>query len=224
MNKNLVYLIGLVFLASCVTHVPEEEGSMGVEFEPKTEAEWKTEMVALPVQKPEGVIEENAETNVEIETDTEIDVAPSVSEEGDYMEVLAKKLRKELRSTGGKVNWVDSQIDLVFPNRVVFGTRQRKIHPSFESTLASISKLIKEYDKTMVQIIGYTDNNGSLLLNNDLSLKRANLVADFLRLYGVENSRIITDGAGPQNFIATNETKEGRDQNNRVDITLISIE
>jgi len=143
---------------------------------------------------------------------------------GAYMDVQAAKLRKELQSTGVKVQQVDNQILLIMPGNVTFGTNQATIEPQFEPVLAAVAKVIKEYDKTKVQIIGYTDSTGTVATNNTLSLRRANAVSNFLRLNGVDINRIIVDGLGPQNPIASNKTTKGREQNRRVEITLINMQ
>ena len=74
----------------------------------------------------------------------------------------------------------------------------------------------------MVQITGYTDSTGSAALNNSLSLQRANAVANYLRLQGVSADRIVTEGAGSRNPIASNATPAGREQNRRVEIVLLN--
>ena len=74
----------------------------------------------------------------------------------------------------------------------------------------------------MVQVYGYTDNTGSAATNNALSLRRATAVSNYLRLQGVDGNRIITDGLGSANPIASNATASGREQNRRVEIALIN--
>jgi len=143
---------------------------------------------------------------------------------GAYMDVQAAKLRQELLSTGVQVQQNGNQIVLIMPGNVTFGTNQATIEPKFEPILASVAKVIKEYDKTKIQIIGYTDNTGSVATNNALSLRRANAVSNFLRLNGVDINRIIVDGLGPQNPIASNKTAKGREQNRRVEMTLINMQ
>jgi outer membrane protein OmpA-like peptidoglycan-associated protein len=141
---------------------------------------------------------------------------------GAYMDVQARKLRQELLSTGVQVQQVDNKIVLIMPGNVTFGTNEATIAAKFEPVLDSVAKVINEYDKTMVQIIGYTDSTGTVATNNALSLRRANAVSNYLRLRGVSLSRIIVDGLGPQNPIASNNTASGREQNRRVEITLIN--
>ena len=108
------------------------------------------------------------------------------------------------------------------PGNITFGSNEATIQSSFQPVLTSVAKVIKEYNKTMVQIVGYTDNTGSAALNNSLSLRRANSVANYLRLQGVDGNRIITDGLGSSNPIASNATAAGREQNRRVEIVLIN--
>ena len=140
------------------------------------------------------------------------------------MDWLAKKLRKELRSTGVQVKEVDGQIDLIIPNEVAFGKNQTKIKTSFVDPLSAIAELLKEYDQTMIQIIGYTDDTGSVLMNKQLSLQKAEAIASFLREKEVLSERIFTDGVGPENPVTTNATVAGREQNRRVEISLIGLQ
>ena len=110
------------------------------------------------------------------------------------------------------------------PRLVYDGGDQALLYRSRESAfmLNSIAKVINEYDQTMVQVYGYTDNTGSAATNNALSLRRANAVSKYLRLRGVDGNRIITDGLGSASPIASNATAAGREQNRRVEISLIS--
>ncbi len=141
---------------------------------------------------------------------------------GAYMDVQARKLREELQGTGVQVAQEGGRVYLIMPGNVTFDTNQATIRPGFQPVLNSVAKVINEYDKTMVEIIGYTDSTGSAATNNALSLRRANAVSNYLRLQGVDGNRIVTDGLGSQKPIASNATAAGREQNRRVEITLIN--
>ena len=108
------------------------------------------------------------------------------------------------------------------PGNITFDTNEAFIKQSFQPVIVSIAKVLKEYDKTLVQVNGYTDNTGSAAINNPLSVKRANAVADFLKVQGIAGNRIVANGYGSANPIATNSTAEGREQNRRVEIVLIN--
>ena len=141
---------------------------------------------------------------------------------GAYMDVQARKLREQLVGTGVQVKELDGRIYLIMPGNITFNTNEAVIKQGFTPVLDSVALVIKEYNKTMVQVYGYTDNTGTAATNNALSLRRANAVSNYLRLRGVDGNRIITDGLGSSNPIASNATAAGREQNRRVDIVLIN--
>ena len=143
---------------------------------------------------------------------------------GGYMDYQASILRKELVGTGVQVKEIDGRIYLVMPGNITFDTNEAFIKTSFQPVIVSIAKVLKEYNKTFVQVNGYTDNTGSDAINNPLSLKRANAVADFLKVQGVAASRISAQGFGSANPIASNSTVQGREQNRRVEIVLINMQ
>jgi outer membrane protein OmpA-like peptidoglycan-associated protein len=67
-------------------------------------------------------------------------------------------------------------------------------------------------------IAGHTDNVGTTEYNNDLSVRRANAVADYLRInHGIEPSRLIMKGYGETKPIASNDSEKGRSINRRVE-------
>ena len=141
---------------------------------------------------------------------------------GAYMDVQARKLRQELLNTGVQVQEANGQIYLTMPGNITFDSNDANIKPAFQPVLNSIAKVINEYSKTMVQVNGYTDSTGSAATNNSLSLMRANSISNYLRLRGVNGNRIVSNGYGSSNPIASNATAAGREQNRRVEIVLIN--
>ncbi len=139
---------------------------------------------------------------------------------GGYMDMQARDLRKELVGTGVQVKQVDGKIHLIMAGNITFDFDQSNIKESFKPTLDSIAKIMKKYDQSKVQVIGYTDNVGKLEYNQQLSLKRARIITTYLNLRGIGNERMSAYGAGPANPIASNNTEAGREQNRRVEITL----
>lgn len=142
---------------------------------------------------------------------------------GGYMDVQAKALREELQGTGVQVFFQDNQINLVMPGNITFDTSSSDIKDTFKSTLNAIAKVVNKYNKTIISVTGYTDNTGTTVINNQLSLSRANSVANYLKTRGVDGNRINTEGKGSRNPIASNSTAAGREQNRRVEISLVQI-
>ena len=77
-------------------------------------------------------------------------------------------------------------------------------------------------DAYMVVIVGHTDSSGDPKYNMWLSLERANSVADYLISTGINDDQLRVIGRGPKEPIASNETREGRMQNRRVDILVVA--
>ena len=143
---------------------------------------------------------------------------------GGYMDYQASKLRQELVGTGVQVREENGQIYLVMPGNITFDTNEAFIKSSFQPVVGSIAKVLTEYDKTLVYVNGYTDNTGSDAINNPLSQKRANAVADFLKVKGVAANRLKATGLGSSNPIASNATAAGRELNRRVEIVLVNMQ
>ena len=71
-----------------------------------------------------------------------------------------------------------------------------------------------------MNVIGYTDSTGSDAVNRPLSLDRAESVRDYLVGRGVTASRIVVDGRGASDPVASNDSESGRAMNRRVEIYL----
>jgi outer membrane protein OmpA-like peptidoglycan-associated protein len=67
---------------------------------------------------------------------------------------------------------------------------------------------------------GYTDSQGSVASNQDLSQRRAQSVRDYLVSRGIAGDRITGQGFGPGRPIADNASAEGRANNRRVEIVV----
>ena len=141
---------------------------------------------------------------------------------GGYMDIQARRLREELVGTGVQVQKVGDNVRLIMPSNITFDTDSAVFKPVFNNILTSVAKVINEFDKTKVQVAGYTDSTGSAAYNNTLSLQRAQAVANYLKLRDVSASRLMVYGYGSSNPIASNATAAGREQNRRVEITLIN--
>jgi len=84
-----------------------------------------------------------------------------------------------------------------------------------------VSEVLKEYKSTMIQVAGHTDSTGGDKYNLMLSQQRAQSVANILGGFGVEQVRMDTVGFGETQPIASNGTASGREQNRRVELTLL---
>lgn len=89
--------------------------------------------------------------------------------------------------------------------------------------LAKVSEVAKSLDAKEIKIEGHTDSVGSSEVNNKLSEQRASAVATYFKANGFEGTKVLSEGHGFKNPIATNKSKEGRAQNRRVDIIITPV-
>lgn len=136
------------------------------------------------------------------------------------MDVQEAKLRDKMRGTGVSVTRQGDNIVLNMPNNVTFDSSSATLKTAGANTLSGVAMVLKEYPKTAVNVVGFTDSTGSRALNMRLSQQRAESVASALVLQGVAQNRLRTQGMGPDNPVASNSTEEGKAQNRRVEITL----
>ncbi|MGL4600987.1 MAG: OmpA family lipoprotein [Plesiomonas sp.] len=142
---------------------------------------------------------------------------------GYYMDVQEAKLRQQMRGTGVSVTRDGNNIILNMPNNVTFDTNSTSLKPAGINTLSGVAMILKEYEKTLVNVVGYTDSTGKRAYNMQLSERRAQSVASSLMAQGVSGARLRTYGAGPDSPVASNSSESGRAQNRRVEITLSPI-
>jgi len=139
---------------------------------------------------------------------------------GNYMDRQEAKLRAQLQGTGVSVTRSGDNIILNMPGNVTFQTNSADINAGFYQVLNSVALVLKEFDKTVVDVAGHADSTGEDAMNIELSQRRATSVSSYLGAQGVSAQRLITVGYGETRPIASNDTVEGRQQNRRVEITL----
>jgi outer membrane protein OmpA-like peptidoglycan-associated protein len=140
---------------------------------------------------------------------------------GYYMDVQEAKLRQKLEGTGVSVTRVGDHITLNMPGNITFASNSADLNQDFFSVLDSVAIVLKEYDKTIVEVAGHTDNTGTKQLNQSLSQRRASTVANYLISRGTSGKRFIIVGDADGHPIASNSTAQGRQQNRRVELTIV---
>lgn len=100
---------------------------------------------------------------------------------------------------------------------IVFKSGSARIDPKSEETLQRALATLRDNPEISVEIRGYTDNVGSTARNKKLSMERAKEVRWWLLKRGIEGPRMVANGYGPENPIASNKTAAGRQQNRRIE-------
>ncbi len=110
-------------------------------------------------------------------------------------------------------------IDVVIDLRGVnFDFDRSTLRPESISTLDEAVKILKQYDVIRVEVAGHTCNIGSADYNQGLSERRARVVFDYLVNNGIASDRLNWTGYGLSQPIATNATREGREENRRTEL------
>ena len=142
---------------------------------------------------------------------------------GYYMDQQEAKLRTELEGTGVSVTRIGNNITLNMPGNITFATGSSNLSSSFFDVLNSVSKVLTEFDQTVVEVAGHTDSDGSAQYNQGLSERRAQAVAQYFRTQEIIEQRLIPIGQGESRPVADNTTTSGKQANRRVEITMVPV-
>ncbi len=100
---------------------------------------------------------------------------------------------------------------------IVFKSGKSTIEPQSEDILMKAFNTLKDNPEISVEIRGYTDNVGKIAANKKLSQRRADAVRSWLVKQGIDSTRIVAKGYGPDNPISDNATAAGRAKNRRIE-------
>ncbi len=142
---------------------------------------------------------------------------------GAYMDAQERKLREKTAGTGVDVIRDGDNLLLRMPSGITFATDSAAVQPQFQPTLNEVASTLAEYPKTYIDIYGHTDSTGSDAYNQGLSERRAQSVANYLSVHGVQSARMATRGFGETQPIADNTTEEGKSANRRVEIKIVPV-
>ncbi len=87
--------------------------------------------------------------------------------------------------------------------------------------LINVINFMKEFPESNILIEGYTDGVDEKVFEFSLSIKRAERVKRIIVSFGISKDRITTKGLGSSNPIESNNSKNGREMNRRVEFKLI---
>jgi outer membrane protein OmpA-like peptidoglycan-associated protein len=142
---------------------------------------------------------------------------------GYYMDVQEAKLRQKLEGTGVSVTRMGDNITLNMPSSITFALNSADLNAQFYNALDGVAMVLKEYNKTVIEVAGHTDSSGSDQYNQSLSERRAQSVAGYLASHGIQGSRLMPLGAGELHPVASNDSEQGRAANRRVEMTIVPV-
>ena len=141
---------------------------------------------------------------------------------GRRMDKQAEELRREM--AGAKVERVGEGIKITFASGILFAKNSSELTASAQENIGVLATTLKKYGDTNVLIEGHTDNTGTDKINDPLSQRRAQAVANYAMNQGVESSRFEVKGYGSREPVADNATEAGRSANRRVEVAIYANE
>ncbi|MBF5043503.1 OmpA family protein [Aggregicoccus sp. 17bor-14] len=134
---------------------------------------------------------------------------------GNYLDKQAQELEKANLPVE---RTQDGAIVVKMPGDLLFATNSATLSPQAMQSVNELADVLVKYPEDRIQVAGHTDSTGSDEYNKQLSLKRADAVAQVLLSRGVKSEQIATAGAGELQPVADNATAEGRAKNRRVQL------
>ncbi|MEN8717545.1 MAG: OmpA family protein [Sulfurovum sp.] len=117
----------------------------------------------------------------------------------------------------------EKYVKIIFKNSNFFEINDDVPSSDSASKLLTLSKVLKKYPNTIIQVTGHTDSDGSYEYNEKLSQKRANNVGEIIHSSNIEN-KIYARGCSFSKPLVKNNTKENKATNRRVEIYLFENE
>ncbi|MBZ5856068.1 OmpA family protein [Flavihumibacter profundi] len=152
----------------------------------------------------------------------------ALAEQGTSMEEIRDKLVSGLSAlidSGMEVSYKEGLLHINLPEKMLFTPGSATLSKSSKNALSALASIMNDYPKVQIYVVGHTDtqkiHTARFEDNWSLSTERANsIVRVFRDKYSVDPTRLLSAGRGKYMPVATNDTKEGRTLNRRIEIIL----
>jgi outer membrane protein OmpA-like peptidoglycan-associated protein len=137
---------------------------------------------------------------------------------GHYMDKQAAEMERDLE--GAKVERVGEGIKITFDSGLLFDVNKAELKQASRDNLTKLATILNKYPDTNILLEGHTDSDGTEEWNLELSRLRAQSVSNYLAVQQVSEPRFTIMGYGESQPIATNDTRQGKAQNRRVEVAI----
>ncbi len=147
-------------------------------------------------------------------------------------EQLVGELQSEITSGQIQITQLAGRLSVNMVDKILFNSGEASVKPAGEKVLQQVGAALKNIKDKAIRVEGHTDNvpiSSSLRdrfpTNWELSTARATAVVRYLQeKTGIPADRLIAAGYGEFHPVAANTTPEGKAQNRRIEITLVTLE
>lgn len=116
------------------------------------------------------------------------------------------------------VKTADNQLKLLIPADFGFDAGKSDLKPAVRPVLDELARGLD--GEVRVTVVGHTDSTAPADVNDPLSQDRAEAVREYLVQHGVQRGRLLVEGRGARQPVASNATEAGRAANRRIEIFL----
>lgn len=109
-------------------------------------------------------------------------------------------------------------------NNLFFKDKTDELLPESYFELDRFVEFLKNNKKIKIELGAHTDNQGGLKLNMELSQKRADVIAAYLKKNKIKAERIVVKAYGPTRPMGFNNSEEGRAMNNRIEFKVLALD
>ena len=219
-------LIGAVSLSGCATKnfVLEEIAPIEArvaELE-STDTEHAERIDAVDQRAQEGITQANQANTAAAAADSK---AESAGEDAATADRKAEAAQESADQAMNRLGTVENRLGSLYNYQVnqtvtvTFGLESAALSGEANGTLDGIAGQVQDGD--FVEVQGYTDSTGEDSYNIALSDRRAQAVKRYLVSKDVPLFRIEVVGLGETNPAASNDDRDGREQNRRVEVRLL---
>jgi outer membrane protein OmpA-like peptidoglycan-associated protein len=134
----------------------------------------------------------------------------------------ADRANAGVATTNERISALDDY-DVQDQTAVYFKVNSAVLSPEGKAALDEIATKAASAKGYVIEVAGFTDSTGSITKNRMLSQRRADAVVQYLQEnHDIPLRRMITPfGYGPAKAVADNSTREGREQNRRVEVKVL---
>ncbi len=143
---------------------------------------------------------------------------------------LIQTLKEEIKEGQIRIGQKGDRLTVNVSNQILFHSGSAQVQAKGKSVLKKVVKALKKMKDKRILVEGHTDNlpitqslKKKFPSNWDLSTARATQVVRFLEEQGINPERLTASGRGEYAPIASNQTREGRKQNRRIEIILLPL-
>jgi chemotaxis protein MotB len=158
----------------------------------------------------------------------EVTQVDTLSAQNSTYKELNQQLEAEVRSDQVQIQQLQNQLKVILVDQILFPEGGWELGWKGKETLDKIVPTLKKLKNERINVEGYTDNvpigpelRSRFPSNWELSTARATNVVRFLESKGVNPNLLSATGFGDTRPVASNDTREGRAKNRRIEIVLV---